>query len=70
MITELHRQRVEIGKPPLEITILAGWSEGFEPRLVEAFEEAGVDRILVTPWASSRLARQGIEEFAIAAGLG
>jgi probable F420-dependent oxidoreductase len=70
LIMELQRQRAEIGKPPLEITILAGWSQAFEPRLVEAFREAGVDRILVTPWASSRRARQGIEEFALGAGLG
>jgi len=70
LISELQRERAGTGKPPLEITILAGWSQGFEPQLVEAFEEAGVDRILVTPWVSSRRARQGIEEFAIAAGLG
>jgi probable F420-dependent oxidoreductase len=70
LIAELHRRRADIGKPPLEITILAGWSQGFESKLVEAFEEAGVDRMLVTPWTSSRRAREGIEEFATAARLG
>jgi alkanesulfonate monooxygenase SsuD/methylene tetrahydromethanopterin reductase-like flavin-dependent oxidoreductase (luciferase family) len=68
-IADLQRQRAEMGKPPLEITLLTGWSQGYDPDLTAGFEEAGVDRLVVTPWASSRRAREGIEEFAAAAGL-
>lgn len=69
MIADFQKLRDEIGKPPLEITLLTGWSQGYDAGLVAAFEQAGVDRVLVTPWTSSRAAREGIEEFAAAAGL-
>jgi probable F420-dependent oxidoreductase len=68
-IAELQRQRVELEKVPLEITLLTGWSQGFDPDLTSGYEEAGVDRLVVTPWKSSREARAGIEGFAAAAGL-
>ena len=33
------------------------------------YEDAGVDRLVATPWTSSRAAREGIEGFAADAGL-
>jgi len=69
LIDDLQRQREEIGREPLEITLLTGWSRGYEPSLVEGFEAAGVDRIVVTPWTSSRAAREGIDAFSVAASL-
>lgn len=68
-IGDLRRRRAEIGRDPLEITLLTGWSRGYEADLVARFEEAGVDRLVVTPWTSSRAAREGIEQFAEAAAL-
>jgi probable F420-dependent oxidoreductase len=68
-IAELQRRRHEIGRPPLEITLLTGWSRGHDADLVARYEDAGVDRLVVTPWTSSRAAREGIEQFAEAAGL-
>jgi probable F420-dependent oxidoreductase len=69
IIASLQRRRGDAGRPRLEITLLTGWSQGYDPGLVEAYEEAGVDRLMVTPWTSSRTARQGIEQFAADAGL-
>jgi probable F420-dependent oxidoreductase len=63
-ITDLQRRRADLGKPPLEITLLTGWAQGFDAGLVKAYEAAGVDRLMVTPWTSSRAAREGIERFA------
>jgi probable F420-dependent oxidoreductase len=68
-IADLQRRRAEVGRPSLEITLLTGWSQGFEADLVERYEGAGVDRLVVTPWTSSRRAREGIERFAEEAGL-
>jgi probable F420-dependent oxidoreductase len=68
-VAGLQERRVEAGKPPLEITVMTGWGKGFDADLVRAYEAAGVDRIMVTPWSSSRAAREGIERFAADAGL-
>jgi hypothetical protein len=68
-VAGLQRRRAEIGRPPLEITLLTGWAQGFDLSLVEGYEAAGVHRVVVTPWSSSRNAREGIEEFAAAASL-
>jgi probable F420-dependent oxidoreductase len=69
IIADLQERREAAGHPPLEITLLTGWGRGYDPGLVEAYEEAGVDRLVATPWSSSRAARQGIEQFAADAGL-
>jgi probable F420-dependent oxidoreductase len=68
-VADLQRRRGEAGRPPLEITLLTGWGQGFDAGLARAYEEAGVHRMVVTPWSSSRAARQGIESFAEAAAL-
>jgi probable F420-dependent oxidoreductase len=68
-IAGMQRRRADLGKPPLEITFLSGWSQGYEPDVIKAYEEAGVDRMLVTPWTSSRAAHEGIERFAEEASL-
>jgi alkanesulfonate monooxygenase SsuD/methylene tetrahydromethanopterin reductase-like flavin-dependent oxidoreductase (luciferase family) len=68
-VAGLQRRRAEAGRPPLEITLLTGWGKGFDAGLVDAYAAAGVDRLMVTPWSSSRAAREGIERFAADAGL-
>jgi probable F420-dependent oxidoreductase len=68
VVGDLRRRRADLGRPPLEITLITGWSEGYDPKLVEQYEAVGVDRLVVTPWTSSRQARQGIERFAQEAG--
>jgi probable F420-dependent oxidoreductase len=70
VVAELLRLRTEFGRAdePFEITVLTGWGRGFEPDLVRAYEEAGVDRMVVTPWARSREAIAAVEQFAEAAG--
>jgi probable F420-dependent oxidoreductase len=68
-IAALQQQRSDLGRPPLEITLLTGWAKGFDPDLVKAYEAGGVDRMVATPWSSSRTAREGIERFATDAGL-
>ncbi len=70
VIGDLRRRREQAGLGPLEITLLTGWSQGFDADLVAAYASSGVDRLVVTPWTSSRHAREGIEQFALAAGLG
>jgi probable F420-dependent oxidoreductase len=68
-IADLQRRRSAAGRPSLEITLLTGWGKGFDADLVASYEKAGVDRLVVTPWTSSRAAREGIERFAAEAGL-
>jgi probable F420-dependent oxidoreductase len=68
-IAALQGRRADSGRPPLEITLLTGWAQGFDADVVKAYEAAGVDRLVVTPWSSSRAAREGIERFASDAGL-
>ena len=68
-VSALQRRRVEAGQPRLEITVMTGWGKGFDADLVTAYEAAGVDRMMVTPWSSSRTAHDGIERFAADAGL-
>jgi probable F420-dependent oxidoreductase len=65
-IAELHRLRAEYGRAdePFEITALTGWGQGYDPGLVTAYAAAGVDRLVVTPWARSREALAAIERFA------
>jgi alkanesulfonate monooxygenase SsuD/methylene tetrahydromethanopterin reductase-like flavin-dependent oxidoreductase (luciferase family) len=69
IVADLQRRRAELGRDPLEITLLTGWGVGFDRDLVERYEAAGVDRLMVTPWTSSRSAREGIERFASEADL-
>jgi probable F420-dependent oxidoreductase len=68
-IADLQRRRAEAGRDRLEITLLTGWGQGFDAGLVAAYEAAGVDRLVATPWTSSRAAREGLERFAAAANL-
>lgn len=70
VIADLQRRREAAGRPRLEITLLTGWGRRFDRNLVDAYEEAGVDRLVATPWSSSRDARHGIEQFASDAGIG
>jgi probable F420-dependent oxidoreductase len=70
VIGRMQQQRVDAGLRPLEITLLTGWGKGFDADLVAAYEVAGVDRLVATPWSSSRAARAGIVRFAKEAGLG
>jgi probable F420-dependent oxidoreductase len=69
VVGSLQERRATLGKPALEITLLTGWGRGFDAELVAAYEEAGVDRLVTTPWSSSRAAREGVERFATDAGL-
>jgi len=70
-IEKLHRFREEYGRAdlPFEISVITGWGAGFDPEQVAAYEQAGVHRVVVTPWARSREALGAIEAFAEAAGL-
>ncbi|MCW2580830.1 MAG: putative F420-dependent oxidoreductase, Rv2161c family [Blastococcus sp.] len=71
VVAELHRLRAEYGRDdgPFEISVLTGWGQTFDADLVAAYEEAGVDRMVVTPWARSREALAAVEQFGAAAGL-
>jgi probable F420-dependent oxidoreductase len=69
IVASLQRRRADAGRPQLEITLLTGWGQGYDSDLVKAYEAAGVDRLMVTPWTSSRAAREGIERFSADAGL-
>lgn len=69
IVTTLQERRAAAGKPRLGITLLTRWGQGFNADLMAAYEDAGVDRLVTTPWSSSRAARQGIEQFSVAAGL-
>jgi probable F420-dependent oxidoreductase len=69
IIASLQQRRADAGRLPLEITLLTGWGQSYDFDLVREYEAAGVDRLMVTPWTSSRTAQQGIERFAAEAGL-
>jgi probable F420-dependent oxidoreductase len=71
VVAQLQRLRTDYGRDdgPFEITVLTGWGQLFEPDLVAAYEEAGVHRMVVTPWARSREVLAAIAAFAAAAEL-
>jgi probable F420-dependent oxidoreductase len=71
VVAELRRLRAEYGRDeaPFEITVLTGWGRMFDADQVAAYEQAGVDRMVVTPWVRSREAAAAIEAFAAAAAL-
>ncbi|MET0627968.1 MAG: LLM class F420-dependent oxidoreductase [Acidimicrobiia bacterium] len=69
IIDDLQRRRTDAGRARLEITLLTGWGAGYDGGIVERYEAIGVDRLVLTPWTSSRAAREGIDAFAEAAGL-
>ena len=67
----LQSYREEYGRShlPFEITVISGWGKGYDAESAAAYEEAGVHRIVVTPWRRSREALDAIEVFAEAASL-
>jgi probable F420-dependent oxidoreductase len=71
-VAELRRLRARNGSDarPFEITVLTGWGQQYDADLAAAYAAAGVDRLLVTPWARSSEAMNGIERFARDACLG
>ena len=71
-VAELRRLRARSGSDarPFEITVLTGWAQQYDADLAAAYAAAGVDRLLVTPWARSSEAMNGIERFARDACLG
>lgn len=62
-VTRLHALRREAGREdaPLQVTV-AGRVE--EPADLERYREAGVDRLMLRPWTSSRDALDGLRRFA------
>jgi hypothetical protein len=60
---------VTIAVDPLEITLLEAFGQRYDAGSVEAYEEAGVDRLVVTPWLRSREARDRLVAFAADADL-
>lgn len=62
-VVRLRRLRAEAGREgaPLMITVMASPSRRAE---IEAWEEAGVDRIIVAPWKRSHDAVAALREFA------
>jgi probable F420-dependent oxidoreductase len=64
-VTELARLRAE-GAPPVEVTV-GGPIESRDD--LRRWEDAGVDRIIVSPWSRSREAVDGLRRFADLTGL-
>jgi probable F420-dependent oxidoreductase len=58
------------GEDSFEVTALLGWGQQYDEATVAAYADAGVDRLVATPWSSSREALTGIEAFASAAAIG
>lgn len=72
IVERLRELRAEYGRPAdehFEITVITGWGKGFDAEQVAGYAEAGVHRVVATPWSRSREALAGIEAFAEAAGL-
>jgi enoyl-CoA hydratase len=71
-VAELRRLRAGngAGGRPFEITVLTGWGQQYDTDLTAAYAAAGVDRLLVTPWARSSEAMNAVEKFARDARLG
>jgi probable F420-dependent oxidoreductase len=57
---DVRARRAEANPEPFEITILGEWRE---PDDLARLEAAGVDRLLVTPWARGREIFDTLEEF-------
>ena len=69
-VAELRRLRGPITEDPgFEITVLLGWGQQPGADLVAAYAAAGVDRLVLTPWARSSEALTAIEKFACDARL-
>lgn len=70
-VTELHRLRGLAGRAdtPFAISAIVGWGQEYDADLVAAYELAGVDRLIFTPWPRSSRAAAGIEKFALEAKL-
>jgi probable F420-dependent oxidoreductase len=65
-VAEIRDLRVENGSDgrPFEVTVILGWGQQYEADLVQDYAAAGVDRLMVTPWARSSEAMSAIEQFA------
>jgi len=62
-VAALRRAEADAGRtgPPVEVTVMG---QVAEPADLERWAEAGVDRLIVVPWARSREALDGIRRFA------
>jgi probable F420-dependent oxidoreductase len=71
IVAELRRLLAQQGRAdhPFEVTALTPWGHSFDAELVRAYADAGVDRLVVTPWARSRQAGTAIDQFSRDAGL-
>ncbi|HVW45203.1 MAG TPA: LLM class F420-dependent oxidoreductase [Amycolatopsis sp.] len=71
VLAEVNRLRAGYGRAdrPFEVTVITGWGKGYDHGLVESYAAAGVDRVVVTPWARSGQAMEGVERFALDARL-
>ena len=72
IVEELHRQRRNAGtsENPFQISVLLFWQPTIEQ--IDAFEKAGVDQLVVTPWEplmASWKALAGIQDFAESIGM-
>lgn len=67
-VAELARLTTAAGRDPalLEVTVMGELAESGD---IEAWEEAGVDRLIVTPWRRSREAVEGLQRVAELVGL-
>jgi probable F420-dependent oxidoreductase len=70
VITRLHELRHQAGRggEPFEISMIT--SAPPPPQTLGAWEEAGVDQLVVRPWVKGREAVENLRAFAAGAGLG
>lgn len=64
-ITRLHRAREDAGRAhlPFETTVSTG-AEALEPAVLQRYHEAGVDRVVATPWPRDSQAEPSLDTLA------
>jgi probable F420-dependent oxidoreductase len=66
MIAKIKEMRAEAGRDGLPFEVMNGVQNlhDFGPDMVKAYEDAGVDTLVVSPWTRGSLAAEGMAQFA------
>ena len=69
IVQRIHDRRAP-GRAPVEITVGLPPDTAIDDGLIDAYERAGVDRLVVRPWQKGRDASANLEKLAASIGLG
>jgi probable F420-dependent oxidoreductase len=69
LIATLRRFEHDVGRPGPPCTVTIGGTAALSAADIDRYAELGVDRLIVSPWRSSRQALAGLEELAATVNL-